>query len=72
MGTTIKEQNMNNKEVEEAIIIVGPIAAKCGLTEDDTRIVVEYIDKMAQRGIAGRDAGMALRVLLKRKEESFE
>ena len=57
------------KEIEEAIKIVGPVAAKCGLTEDDTRIVVEYIDRMSQRGISGRDAGMALRVWLKNRWE---
>ena len=59
----------SNKEIEEAIKIVGPIATKCGLTENDTRIVVEYIARMSQRGMSGRDAGVALRVWLKHNEE---
>lgn len=61
---------MDITDIEEAIKIVGPVAKMVGLTEDDTRNVINYIDKMSQRGISGRDAGMALRVWLKNKKES--
>jgi len=62
---------METTDIEEAIKIVGPVAAMVGLTEDDTRNVVNYIDKMSQRGISGRDAGMALRVWLKNEKEKI-
>ncbi len=57
------------KEIEEAIKIVGPVAAMCGVTEEDTRIVIEYIDKMSKRGISGSQAGTMLRVWLKQKHD---
>lgn len=54
-------------EVHELIMIAGPIAAKVGLTKDDTEIVAEYLIKLKKSGISGREAGLALREYLKTK-----
>ena len=59
------------KEIEEAIKIVGPVAAVCGVSEEDTKIVIDYVDRMSARGISGRDAGLALRVWLKNNKDKI-
>ena len=57
--------NDRMKQIDDAIKIVGPVAAMAGLTEDDTRIMVEYVDEMSKRGISGRSGGLLLREYLK-------
>lgn len=56
---------MKIDDMEEAIKIVGPVAAMCGVSEEDTRVLLNYVDEMRNRGIAGRDAGLLLRQYLK-------
>lgn len=53
------------EEIEDALRIVGPLAAMIGLTKEDTRILLNYVDEMYNRGITGRDAGLLLRQYLK-------
>lgn len=53
------------EEIEDAIKIVGPIAAVCGVSEQDTMLIVEYIDKLRERGISGSEGGLLLRQYLK-------
>lgn len=53
------------KELEEAIKIVGPVAAMCGVSEKDTKIIIEFVDALSDRGISGRQAGTMLRNYLK-------
>jgi hypothetical protein len=52
-------------DMEEAIKIIGPLVVMIGLTEEDTRILLKYVDAMSARGISGKDAGMLLRKYLK-------
>lgn len=58
---------MKINEIEEAIKIVGPLAVMVGLTEEDTKNIIIFVDKMSERGISGAQAGIALRVWLKQK-----
>lgn len=55
---------LDNKEIEECIKIVGPLAVMIGLTEDDTRNLINFVDEMRNRGISGADGGLLLRQYL--------
>lgn len=56
---------MTINDMEEAIKIVGPLAGIIGLTKEDTRILLNYVDEMYNRGVSGSYAGLLLRQYLK-------
>lgn len=55
------------EEIEEAIKIVGPVAAACGVTDEELRATINWVDHLAAAGIRGKEAGLALRKLLSQK-----
>lgn len=56
---------LSKKDLEDAFKIVGPIASMCGVKEEDTKIIINYLDEMKNRGVDGATAGMALRRTIK-------
>ncbi len=62
---------MDIKELEEAIRVIGPMAAMCGIKKENLELIIDYVDKMSKRGISGTTAAIALRRITSEKAEQF-